>query len=145
MAVRPEEKKETQQVTWEETRNMMEREMPHKTFRPIAGGTLAVVTGYLNILQGILTLSKVSFFPLLGNFISTAQMSAGGVNALGVILIVLGAISVLGGGYAIARRGYGMALIGSIASLFPSLVIVPGVLSLIFVGSSRSEFKQMGK
>ncbi len=145
MAVRPEEKKDTQQVTWEETRGMMERQMPHKTFKPVVGGTLAMVSGYLNILEGILLLAKVNFFPVLGNFINISSMSTAGVNATGIVLIVLGAISVFGGGYAIARRGYPMAVIGSLASLFPSLVIVPGILSLLFVGSSRSEFDRTGK
>jgi hypothetical protein len=145
MAVRPEEKKDTQPVTWEETRGIMEREMPHRTFRPVVGGSLALVAGYLNILQGILILAKVSFFPLLSNFISTIQMSTVGVNTLGIVMIVLGAVSVIGGGYAIARRGYPMALFGAITSLFPSLVIIPGILSLVFVGSGRSEFRKMGK
>jgi len=145
MAVRPEEKKDTQQVTWEETRAMMERGMPHKTFKPVTGGVLALVAGYLNIFQGILLLSGSNLFPILGNFVNISTLSTGGVNALGIVMIGLGVLSAIGGFYALARRGYPMAVIGSITALFPTVAVVPGILSLIFVGASRSEFGKPGK
>ncbi len=140
MAVSREEKKDTQQVTWEQTRQMMEREMPHKSFRPVAGGVLSLVSGYLNVFEGILLLSRSSLFPLMGNFVNVSTLSTAGTNAFAIIMIVLGVISAIGGFYAIARRGYPMAVIGSITSLFPSVAVIPGILSLIFVGTSRSEF-----
>lgn len=127
------EREKTGPVTWEEMKTLLGREpgLSQKTWKPTTGGLLAIVSGYLNILSGILLIAGVSFFTF-------AAFPTGLV--LGLVVIALGVLSVIGGIFALRRRAWGMALIGSIASLVPSLGLIPGTLSLILVTLGRKEF-----
>ncbi len=140
MALEPEETKERPTVTWEQTRAILDREMPPHTFRPVVGGSLAIVAGYLNILAGVMTLIRFNYFPLVNSFVSTVILTNIGIDIFGIAMIVLGAVSMIGGSYATRRRVHPLALTGAITSLFPSLAIIPGTISLVLVGSSRNEF-----
>lgn len=112
-----------------------EGRVPMKTWKPTTGGVLEIVSGYLNILTGLVMLLGVSMFPAFASFIG---MTAG--VGIGILLIALGIVSIIGGVYALRRRVWGMALVGSITSLFPSIVLIPGILSLILVTLGRPEF-----
>ncbi len=111
---------------------------------PIAGGSLSMIAGIWNIIIG----SGI----LLGNFIldtvSPSFLWAGTDFALtgtsaGILLVALGAVSTIGGMFAVGRRWWGLALIGAIAALVPSPVILPfvmGIFAVIFVSHGRPEF-----
>lgn len=114
--------------------------LPEKTWKPVVGGTLALVAGYTNILLGIM--AWIGGFKGV-TFLGLASATSGFGVGLGIVLVVLGLISVIGGIYALSRRGYPAALIGSVAALFPSPAMIPGVLSLLSVGLGRKEFQHM--
>ncbi len=134
--------KTTQPISQERMERLMEGKQPkvERTWKPVVGGTLAIVSGYLNILLGIM--SWIGGFNGV-TFLGLASLTSGFGIGLGIVLVVLGFVSVIGGIYALARRGYPMALIGSIVALFPSPAIIPGVLSLLSVGLGRKEFQPM--
>ncbi len=137
------EVKTTQPISQERMEALMEGKqpkVPERTWKPVTGGTLALVAGYVNILLGILA--------WIGGFkgvtiLSLASVTSGFGIGLGIVMVAFGIVSVIGGSYSLARRGYPMALIGSIAALFPSPALIPGILSLLSVGLGRNEFKMM--
>ena len=125
-------------ITAEGMETMMESKqgrLHQNTWKPVAAGILAIVGGYVNIMMALFTGVGLNTggFALIGLTLGTP---------FAVLAIVLGGISIIGGGFAIARRTYPLALIGSIAAMFPSLAIIPGVLSLIFVSLSSHEFER---
>ncbi len=127
-------------VTREEMRAFFREQAPGqaptKTWRPAAGGILAITAGYFNILMGV-----AEFY--VRNISTFAGLNTTLVVTAGVALIALGVYSIIGGSLAIARRGYGWALAGSItATLLPNFLWIPGVLSLICVGVSKNEFRK---
>ncbi len=123
-------------VTREEYQTLMREEqvkVPSKTWRPTTGGILSIVTGYLNILTGLLLIVGYT-----SGFLTAFTVGLG--TGFGGVLIVAGIISIIGGAYALGRRSWGMALAGSILALFPSFSIIPGTLSLILVALGKPEF-----
>lgn len=52
--------------------------------------------------------------------------------------LVLGILSVVGGYFALRRRVWGLAIAGSIASLFLTLVL--GIVAIVLVKQSKGEF-----
>ncbi len=133
-------------VTWGELRAVLRGEqaaqvrMGVKTWRPVTGGILAIITGVMNVIFGIETI--VGSFPFFTGF---SQFGIIPSTAIAALLIALGVISFAGGWFAVTRRSRLLALIGSVTSLFPSPVILPfilGTLSLIFVSLGRQEFRR---
>lgn len=136
-------------VTWEEMRTLMQgapARVPARTWRPTAGGVLAMVAGFWNIIVGagillgsfVLDIVSPSFLWGYGTFALTG-------TAAGIALVVLGVISVIGGYSAVRRGSWMLALIGGIASLVPSPVIMPfvlGVFSIIFIAFGKREFEE---
>lgn len=98
---------------------------------PVVGGVLIILAslGYL-IAGGVLAAGSTA---LLGVSLGT---SAVGV-VCGVVLIILGIISLLGGIFAIQRRNWGLSLIGGIF-VIPSIL---GLIGLILVAVSKDEFR----
>ncbi len=123
-------------VTREELQTMMREEptIVRKSWKATIGGLLAIITGYLNILAGILAIIGYNT-----GFLTVFSVGVG--TGLGILLLALGIVAVIGGVYAIRRRGWGMALTGSIVSLAPTPAILPGIFSLIFTTLGRPEFK----
>jgi hypothetical protein len=72
-------------------------------------------------------------------------MITGDIITMAVLIpltIVIGAVSVLqliGGIFALQSRKWGLALTGSILSLFPSILL--GILAIIFTGLTKKEFE----
>ena len=136
----PEQTRTPEPMTQERMQSLMESRQPQlraKTWRPVSGGILSIVAGYVNILLGFVGL----YGGLAGiTFLGLASITSGVGIGLGIAFLALGAVSVIGGIYSLARRGYGMAVIGSIASLFPSPAALLGAVSLVFVGLGRNEF-----
>ncbi len=131
---------EQKPMTEEKIQSLMQSKSsmaPAKTWRAPSAGILAIVAGYFNILLGWVGLmGGLTGATLLG----LASVSSGVGTGIGVILLVLGAISVIGGLFTLSRRAYGLGVIGSIAALFPSPALILGTLSLVFVGLARNEF-----
>ncbi len=127
-------------VTWQEMRTLFKMEQqpqaPKKTWGPTAGGILAIVAGYFEILMGIgmFYVRNISTFSGLNSTL---------VVTSAIVLLALGAYSVIGGSLAIGRRAWGWALAGSItATIVPAFLWVPGILSLIWTGLGKSEFRK---
>ncbi len=128
-----EQAKENDLMTPQELESMMGERASEKTFKPGAGGILAIISGYMNILTGLfMWVRSATGLLVIG--------STGLGVALGIFAVALGILSVIGGSLAVARRAYPMALIGSIASMAPTFALPTGSLSLIFVGLSKNEF-----
>ncbi len=120
-------------VTAEKIEALMEQKQAQTTWKPTVGGVLAIVSGYINILMGLFLWIRAA----TGHI--TAVSMGLGVTA-GIVALALGILAVIGGSFAVSRKAYPMSMIGSIASMFPGLGVIPGTLSLIWVSLSRKEF-----
>jgi hypothetical protein len=121
-----------------------------KTWKPTVAGILDIVGGALSILGAIaLFLGILLFIPI------SSSGGPGPVPEMGcwmipgileailliaaVYFIVVGVLPIIGGVYALRRKKWGLALAGSIAAIFGSLVM--GILATIFIAMSRDEFE----
>jgi hypothetical protein len=141
-------------VTWEEMRMLLRREpaIYQATWRPTTAGVLSIVGGSLNFLLGIggiiggnaISDLAGAFQDLLPGVAITGALSDATITA-GIILVILGLISIIGGIAAIARRLWGLALAGSIATMIPTPAVLPvmlGFFSLLFVSLGKHEFNK---
>ena len=122
-----------------------------KTWKPTTGGILSIVAGTVGAIGGIViaVLGKIAggllgVLGLLGaislpGFDGILPGFLGGiVAALAAIPLILGIVAIIGGVYALKRRKWGLALAGSICSLF--CVWFLGIPAIIFVAIGKSEF-----
>lgn len=121
-----------------EERRVAERPRFNETWKPVTGGLLAIIAGSLNFLAG---LGIVLGATIIADLLAGLPAFGAGIG-VGTALMVVGALSVVGGAFAVRRQVWPLALIGSIAALFPSPTAVLGVLSLIWVTLSRYEFRR---
>jgi len=108
-----------------------------KTAIPIIGGTLAIAAGGLKLLA-FLGLLLYSFFAIApqGNF----RFNIGIISLLfGMILVILGILSIVGGLYALQRKHFGLAVTGAITAFLPFSLM--GLASIILLSLSRNEFE----
>lgn len=106
-----------------------------RTWKPIAGGILAIIAGSLNVLMMLAFMlfmavpgDQWGFFPMLLN-----------IGLAAVLLIVLGVVALAGGICALRRRAWGFALAGSICAIL-SVGMILGVAATVLVALSRGEF-----
>jgi hypothetical protein len=130
-------------VTWEEMRALLRREpaVYERTWKPTTGGILAIIAGAINLILGAAAVFGIGF---LEDLSTTLNLSDTVAISAGAPFMVLGIISIIGGILAIMRRAFPFALIGSIATLFGIVLLLPfimGVLSTIFVSLGHPEFK----
>lgn len=59
---------------------------------------------------------------------------------VGGLALVLGIVAIIGGIFAITRQVWGLALADAMCALFPPRVSVLGILAIVFVAPSKSEF-----
>lgn len=104
-----------------------------KTWKPVAGGILAIVGGSLNLLVG---LGILLAFPAAAPF----RVALAAVSVLGVLFLGSGAIALVGGISAINRRRWGLSLAGGICAIVPPSTLL-GILSTVFVALSREEMQ----
>ena len=121
-----------------------------KTWKPTVAGILDIVGGALSILGAIALFLGVLFFipvsssggpgpvPEMGWWMIPGILEAILLIAA-VYSIVVGVLPIIGGVYALRRKKWGLALAGSIAAIFGSLVM--GILATIFIAMSRDEFE----
>lgn len=110
-----------------------------KTWMPTTGGILTIICGSVNILIAI------TFF------IISVSCTPGGLRHLApsamqttlffasLIILTIGIVTVTGGVKALHRYSWGLALAGSILSIFNFFWFL-GVASVVFIAMSRKEF-----
>jgi hypothetical protein len=122
-----------------------------RTWKPTVGGILNIVTGSCHLLGAIGVLialiviacfSKAVFLDEMWRELARQGMGFGFLIAILVCTfvyqVVIGILSLLGGIYALKRKKWGLALAGSIASIFGSSVV--GIVAIIFIAMSKDEF-----
>ena len=102
-----------------------------KTWKPPAAGILSIISGAFIV------------------WYRTSELISVGSSPVG---IMLGLIAVAGGILAIRRKVWGLALAGAICAIVPPhpwgfLIWTPalGILAVVFVVSSKSEFSRASK
>ena len=135
-----------------------------RTWKPTTAGILTIITGVMGIVGGILLLLLSGVIGSLGTIDwggvvdnwqgnwwgpGTADVPAmlGQITGIGmtvfliagIIILVFGIIALAGGVKSIKRRRWGLALAGSILSLF--IMPILGVLAIIFVSLGKKEFE----
>ena len=132
--------------------------MEDRTWKPATAGILSIVAGVLGAIPSIIVvlvgggIASIATIPGIARMFGVvgipleAIVGSGILSAIGGVLtamaipsIIIGVISVVGGIYALKRRFWGMALAGSICSLF--CVWILAVPAIIFLALSKGEFK----
>ena len=89
-----------------------------QTWKPTAAGTLTISAGVLGLIVGIVLIGRSPLF------------------TMGLLAIMISIVAVAGGLCALKRRVWGLALAGSICSVFCWL----GIPAIIFIALSKQEF-----
>ena len=105
------------------------------TWKPVAGGIMAIVSGSLNVLS-TLAIMLYMYVPAGQTGITVLLLNAG---MLAVPLIVFGVVAIAGGICALRRRAWGFALTGSICAIISPGMLV-GIAATVLVALSRGEF-----
>jgi hypothetical protein len=118
-----------------------------RTWKPQAAGMLSIISGAIIAVVGFI----VVFFMWLGGIIMEGLLQIASephqeIPALAsfeggslIVILIVAVFAIVGGIYALKRRFWGLALAGSICALFP--LVIPGILAIIFVSQSKSEFE----
>jgi len=88
------------------------------TWKPTAAGTLTISAGVLGLIVGIVLIGRSPLF------------------MVGLVAIMIAIVAVAGGLCALKRRAWGLALAGSICSVFCWL----GIPAIILIALSKQEF-----
>lgn len=109
-----------------------------KTWKPTTAGVLGIIAGAFAVIVGIL-LAAIGIFA--GGFLGAiGSPGLGGLVADGVAMrLILGIVAIVGSIYALKRRVWGLALAGSICSLF--CVWFLGIPAIIFIVMAKGEFE----
>ena len=107
-----------------------------QTWKPTTAGILNIISGAIGLVFGILCgVLGISITMIPG---IPAEV-IGILGGIAIPLIILGIIAIVGGVYALKRSKWGLALAGSICSLFCLWIL--GILAIIFVAMGRNEFE----
>jgi hypothetical protein len=63
------------------------------------------------------------------------------LTALAIPLAILAILAIVGGVYALRRKVWGLALAGSIASLFAPYFLLLAIAAIVFTALSKKEFE----
>jgi len=107
-----------------------------KTWKPTTAGILSIIAGSLGAITGIVVAIVGGAIAAGLKFIPAIPEIFG---AVAIPRIILGIVAILGGVYALERRKWGLALAGSICSLF--CVFFLGIPAIIFVAMAKDEFE----
>jgi len=109
-----------------------------KTWKPTTAGILGIIAGVVGIIFGIViaVLGAIG-----GGVLAVFRLPALGGMIVGAtaIPLILGIVAIVGSIYALMRRRWGLALAGSICSLF--CVWFLGIPAIIFVILGKGEFE----
>ena len=100
------------------------------TWKPIAGGILAIIGGAINLLAG-LGLTLFAFAPFQTGLLAVGVL---GTLFLGTVIVAL-----IGGISALQRKRWGLSLAGAICAVSPPSTLL-GILSVVFIAMARDEF-----
>jgi hypothetical protein len=89
-----------------------------QTWKPTAAGTLTISAGVLGLIVGIVLIGRSPLF------------------MVGLVAIMISIVAVAGGLCALKRRVWGLALAGSICSVFCWL----GIPAIVLIALSKQEF-----
>jgi len=89
-----------------------------QTWKPTAAGSLTISAGVLGLIAGTVLIGRSPLF------------------MVGLVAIMIGVVAVAGGVCALKRRVWGLALAGSICSVYCWL----GIPAIIFIALSKQEF-----
>jgi len=89
-----------------------------QTWKPTAAGTLTISAGVFGLIVGIVLIGRSPLF------------------MVGLLATMISIVAVAGGLCALKRRAWGLALAGSICSVFCWL----GIPAIIFIALSKQEF-----
>ena len=122
--------------------------MENKTWKPMTAGILSIISGAPTAVGGIALavvgegvtglgiISLIKTVPWLSGILGVVAVF---ITAISIAMTVVGALAIVGGIYALKRRKWGLALAGSICSLFCNKIL--GILAIIFVSMGKSEFE----
>jgi VIT1/CCC1 family predicted Fe2+/Mn2+ transporter len=104
-----------------------------QTGKSTAAGVLNLVSGFLSLIGAISLVIPIFVYNRVGgSFLDPIFFTAA------IILAVTGILGLLGGISALRRKTWGLALAGSIASIFPCFPL--GIAAVILTALSRDEF-----
>lgn len=104
-----------------------------KTWGPTVGGILNIINGAIELLGGLTITGFVEVLPSINN----TWLS----DSFGFPLIIAGIVAITGGVCSLRRRAWKMALIGAVSSLLIIHWTFTGLFAIIFIASSKGEFK----
>jgi membrane protease YdiL (CAAX protease family) len=113
-----------------------------RTWKPTAAGILCIIAAVICIAFAILAVLFIGVFQLLWIFGASPGQELPGTGHVNGILIgggIVSMIAIAGAVCSFKRKLWGLALAGSICALVGFVVL--GVLAIVFISSSRSEFK----
>jgi hypothetical protein len=108
--------------------------MGNRTWKPTTAGILSIVAGGVGVVWGIA-------FAVGGSLSVGAPLGLPGMHNFLIVTValgLLGATAIVGGIYALQRRNWGLALAGSICSLFCLWFV--GIPAIIFTVMGKEEF-----
>jgi hypothetical protein len=100
------------------------------TWKPTAGGILAIIGGAINLLA-VLGLTLFVFAPFQTGLIT--------VGVLGALFLGTVVVALIGGISALQRKRWRLSLAGAICAVFPPATLL-GILSTVFIAMARDEF-----
>jgi hypothetical protein len=123
-----------------------------KPWMPVVAGILDIVSGAMGVAMGLFMALHLHaaraiqaaprFAPNPG--VTLPQMPPiffpGMGLALGIALIVLGALAIVGGIHALKVKAWGLALAGAIAGVITGRLL--GIVALIFIVLGRKDFQK---
>ena len=110
----------------------------NKTWMPMVAGILDIVAGCWALLLALVFIfigSMTQFIPDVPPFLFPI------LTAVSVPFSVIGILAIVGGIYALRRKVWGLALAGSIASLFSLHLFFLGIAAIVFTALSKNEFE----
>jgi membrane protease YdiL (CAAX protease family) len=113
-----------------------------RTWKPTAAGILCIIAAIICIAFVILAVLFIGVFQLFWIFgASPGQEIPGGGLVNGILIggAIVSIVAIAGAVCSFKRKLWGLALAGSICALVGFVVL--GVLAIVFISSSKSEFK----
>lgn len=122
---------------------------------PVVAGILDIVSGAMGVLMGLfmslhLNIARAiqaapgaapRFGPHLGGFPQMPPFFFPGMGlAMGITIVIIGALAIVGGIFALRNKVWSLALAGSIGAVLTGRLL--GVLALIFTVLGRKDFEK---
>ena len=109
-----------------------------KHWMSTVGGILCLVTGTWGVMSGAVLCAITSSYPTAWIQFDPFQTLI--INRLAPLGIALGAVAIAGGVFALRRRRWSLALAGAICAAMIPPPFFLGVLAIIFLAVSRTDF-----